>query len=407
MERLTGAMRYYPWGSRTLLANLTGRQIPVDRPEAELWFGAHPTGSAMVGERSLLDIISQAPAQQLGSRVAAAYGETLPFLLKLLSAEHPLSLQAHPTLKQARAGFVAENEAGIAVDAPNRNYRDANHKPELIVAVTQFEALAGFRPVAKTRELIDVLDAPGLKHYSVLLDGDNEADNLRALFTTWINLPGARVDELVSEVVAAAERVAASDAAPWIRTVAASLVQIAHRYPGDIGVLGVLLLNRITLQPGEAIFLGPGQLHAYLSGLGVEIMANSDNVLRGGLTSKHVDVPELLRVLDFNPNVDPLIKPQAKQTERGSDYLHYDTPADEFCLDKAVLTEQPFVLEHDGPVLVLCTQGAVAATQASDAQAEPLTFSQGEAMWVSAADAAVQLTARDAAEPTTVFFARV
>ncbi|WP_026162085.1 mannose-6-phosphate isomerase, class I [Corynebacterium ulceribovis] len=406
MERLTGAMRYYPWGSRTLLANLTGRQIPVDRPEAELWFGAHPTGSAMVGDRSLLDIISQDPKQHLGERVVTQHGETLPFLLKLLSAEQPLSLQAHPTIEQAQAGFAAENAAGIAVDAPNRNYRDANHKPELIVAVTQFEALAGFRPVAQTRELIDVLGTPGLQHYAVLLDGEDEADSLRALFTTWINLPGDRVDALVNEVVADAERVVASEAPEWIRTVAASVVQIAQRYPGDIGVLGVLLLNRITLQPGEGIFMGPGQLHAYLSGLGVEIMANSDNVLRGGLTSKHVDVPELLRVLNFTPNSDPLIKPQVKQTSQGNDYLHYDTPVDEFYLDQAALTEEPFVLNHDGPVLVLCTQGEVSAAAAQD-DTSALKISQGEALWVSAAESDIELRAQDAQQPTRVFFARV
>ena len=265
MQLLHSATRNYSWGSRTLIPHLQG-QPDSDKPVAELWFGAHPGDPSTVDGRLLNEVIAEDPAGQLGSRVSAEYGERLPFLLKVLAAEEPLSLQAHPSKTQAEEGFARENAAGIELTASNRNYKDDNHKPELIVALTDFYAMAGFRPLARTRELFAALECPELDHYVAMLDDDpsatTESANLRVLFTTWITIPSAKRKELISAIVAAGERLIAADPADWKSRVMSTVLDLNQRYPGDIGVLGALLLNHIELSPGEAVFLDAGQLHA-------------------------------------------------------------------------------------------------------------------------------------------------
>ena len=223
----------------------------------------------------------------------------LPYLLKVLAADEPLSLQAHPSAAQAAEGFARENAAGIPVDAPTRNYRDASHKPELICALTEFHALVGFREIAQTLALLRALDVAELAPHVALLAAQPDAAGLRALFTTWITLPQSVLDRAVPALQTACVRLA-QQGREFAREARMAL-ELSERYPGDAGVLAALLLNLVVLAPGEALYLPAGNLHAYLSGAGVELMANSDNVLRGGLTSKHVDVAELLRVLDFTP----------------------------------------------------------------------------------------------------------
>lgn len=392
MESIDAVVQSYPWGSRTLIAELMGEPSPAARPQAEAWFGAHPLAPSSVGGRSLADVIADDPGAALGP-AAEVSGGTLPFLMKLLAAAEPLSLQAHPTLRQARDGFAAENGRGIAPTAPHRNYRDANHKPELIVALTRFDALAGFRPVAKTKELFDALAIPELGHYTVLLDAPSPAEGLRALFTTWLTLPSRVLQDLVGAVHSACR---AYGGGGWVGEVAATTADIAARYPGDPGVLASMLLNRITLRPGEGIYLGAGQLHAYLSGMGVEVMANSDNVLRGGLTSKHVDIVELLRVLDFAPADDPVVR----ATEVGG-VASYDTPAREFRLRRVTAPAGGEVaLPGDGPsvVLVVAGSGDVASPTGR------VELARGRAAWVPAADRACVLRAT-AQEGVTAFVA--
>ena len=228
------------------------------------------------------------------------FGDTLPFLLKVLAADEPLSLQAHPSAEQAMEGFAREEKLGIPVSAPTRNYRDASHKPEILVALGQFEALAGFRSAARSVELMRALAVTDLDPFVNLLSDQSDADGLRALFTTWITAPQPDLDVLVPAVIDGAIHYVRSGKKKFAAE-AKTVLELGERYPGDAGVLASLLLNRITLNPGEAIYLPAGNLHTYLHGVGVEVMANSDNVLRGGLTPKHVDVPELLRVLDFTP----------------------------------------------------------------------------------------------------------
>lgn len=311
---LDGAERDYAWGSTTAIQTLLGRE-PDGRPLAELWFGAHPDDPAPVpGLGTTLDrLIAADPPALLGADTLDRFGAQLPFLLKLLAADSPLSIQAHPTRAQAQAGFAAEDARRVPRDAPERDYRDANHKPELLCALTDFEALCGFRPVADTLRLLDAFDLPELEPVRELLAGrgrgfPSEAvtagDGLRAAFTYLLRLP--EPGPLVAAVAARAEAIAD----PRWAGAAGAVRRCAAAFPGDVGVVLTLLLNHLVLRPGEAIYLGAGNVHAYLHGLGVEVMANSDNVLRCGLTSKHVDVDELLKITDFGERPDPRWRPE-------------------------------------------------------------------------------------------------
>jgi mannose-6-phosphate isomerase len=407
VEQLDNAVRPYAWGSRTVIAELLGQPVPSPHPQAELWLGAHPADPSMLvqpdGSRlSLLDAMTTDPDTSLGPVRARRWDGTLPYLLKVLAADEPLSLQAHPSLEQARDGFAREEAAGIPRDAADRNYRDANHKPELICALTEFHALVGFREPADSVRLLRALDVPELAGHAELLAGEPNADGLRALFTTWITLPQAVLDTLVPALQAGAVRLAG--AAGEFQAVARTVLELSERYPGDAGVLAALLLNRVTLAPGEALFLPAGNLHAYLSGAGVELMANSDNVLRGGLTPKHVDVPELLRVLDFGAAPPPVLRGL-----RDGGWIRYDTPVDEFLLRRWDATppagsapDEPtdhVAVPDGGPRILLCTAGSACA-RAADGE---LKISHGMSLWLAAADTGV--TVLDAAEGTQLFLA--
>lgn len=406
MHLLRPAVRTYAWGSRTAIAEFTGSPSPTAHPEAELWFGAHPGDPAWLqtddGEESLLDIVRDDPEGQLGALNRGRFGDTLPFLVKVLAADEPLSLQAHPSAAQAADGFAREDRRGIPVSAPTRNYRDRNHKPELLVALGTFEALAGFRPTGTTVELMQALAATDLAPHIGLLSDQSDADGLRALFTTWITAPQPDLDVLIPAVL--------DGAISYIRSgqkrfgpEAKTVLELGERYPGDAGVLAALLLNRITLTPGEAIYLPAGNLHAYLRGIGVEVMANSDNVLRGGLTPKHVDVPELLRILDFAPTAEANLRPK---TLLDGNELTYQTPAPEFAVSVLGLDGEQLGHEidapapHDGPQILLCTQGSVVV----HAKSGVVTLERGAAAWVAADDGPIRLIA---ARPARLFRAMV
>ena len=406
MELLHGAVRTYAWGSRTAIAEFTGRPAPTAHPEAELWLGAHPGDPAWLetpsGKTSLLDAVAANPEGQLGSAVRERFGDTLPFLVKVLAAEEPLSLQAHPSPGQAQEGYNREDSLGMPVNSPVRNYRDRSHKPELLVSLGEFHALAGFRPVTRTIELMRALAVSDLDPYLALLSGQPDAEGLRALFTTWITALQSDLDVLVPAVLDGAVayvRTGAKEFAAEART----LLELGERYPGDAGVLAALLLNRVSLGPGEGIYLPAGNLHSYLHGVGVEVMANSDNVLRGGLTPKHVDVPELLRVLDFNPAEEDWLRP--KQVRDGIETV-YETPAPEFAT--SVLSLDGDDLGHDvdvparhrGPQILLCTRGS-ALVRSDSAEVK---VDRGVSVWVAADDGPLRLLAD---EPTEIFRATV
>ncbi|WKD59717.1 mannose-6-phosphate isomerase, class I [Corynebacterium caspium] len=392
MEHLEGTIRAYPWGSRTLIPSLCGKPVPSARPEAELWFGAHPASpSTLASSGTLLDAaIAANPTALLGKRVVDDFGPNLPFLIKLLAADQPLSLQAHPSKVQAEEGYARENAAGISLNASNRNYKDPNHKPELIVALNEFHAMAGFRPLAQTLELFKALDCQPLARYLNIVDltGADEATNLRALFTTLITIPKAIREALINDLIECAKKPLAGP--EWINEVLTNVLELQERYPGDIGVLGALLLNHLTLQPGEAIYMDAGTLHAYIRGLGVEIMANSDNVLRGGLTSKFVDVGELLRVINFEPTVDPRVHPKAG---------HYPVPVADFKITRLTVnsTDTDSTLYSDGPAILLCTRGRIVirstATAAAATDTAAIYLRAGEAAWLPASEGEVLVQA--------------
>ncbi|MEV0295144.1 mannose-6-phosphate isomerase, class I [Nocardia sp. NPDC050710] len=391
MHELVGALRSYAWGSRTALAQLCGRPVPSAHPEAELWFGAHPADPAHVrveqGTRSLLELVAADPDRELGS-AAPEFGGKLPFLLKILAAEEPLSLQAHPSTAQARAGFERENRARVPLDSPMRNYRDENHKPELVVALERFEALAGFRDPRRTVALLRALAVPQLESFADLLAAQPDSAGLRTLFTTWITLPHNALATLLPAVLDGCVRYLSGKGKREFTAEARTALELAEAYPGDAGVLAALLLNRLTLEPGQGLFLAAGNLHAYLRGLGVEIMANSDNVLRGGLTPKHVDVAELLRVLDFEPIDLPVILPEPA----GDGSVRYWTPAPEFALHRFDLTAgSAQVPLHDGPGIVLVTAGTIRLLQ----NGVELMLGRGTAAWISAADSDIRAQAVD------------
>ena len=342
---IEGVIRHYAWGSRVAIARLLDIE-PDGQPDAELWFGAHAGDPAGVAEHgTTLDaLIAVDPVAALGRSNGRRFGPQLPFLLKVLAAERPLSIQVHPSLEQAQAGFDAEEAAGVARDAPERNYPDRNHKPELLCALTPFEALCGFRPIAETLELLNALAVPQLGFVPDLLRGPG---GLRAAFTALLSHaePAVLVDALTARIGARAQ------VGPLH---AAALA--AQDFPGDIGVVLAVLLNYVRLEPGEAIFVAAGNVHAYLRGTGVEIMASSDNVLRCGLTPKYVDVAELLKITDFSE----LAEPRCPAEVTGC-VTRFPTPASDFELE--IIDLDPLTGSYglaDGvPHIVLCLEKAL------------------------------------------------
>ncbi len=319
MQRLTNTVMAYPWGSTQDLAALRGLP-PSEKPEAELWMGAHPNAPSSLDDGRPLDAaIASGPVEFLGTAIAAEFGR-LPFLLKLLAAAEPLSLQAHPSKAQAEAGFAHEEALGIPRAAPHRNYKDNNHKPELVCVLTPFWALCGFREPAESAALLRALEVDALAPIVTLLD----AGNLREAFLTLLGVTGEARAALVRPAVAAAKArrpTAKTDPYFW-------LARLGDAYPDDAGAITSLLLNLLELKPNQALYLPAGNLHAYLEGFAVEIMAASDNVLRGGLTPKYVDREELAKVLDIAPYAVVVFEPAV-----GTDHFaHYRTPARDFAL---------------------------------------------------------------------------
>ena len=382
-------IRPYAWGSRTAIAELLGAPSPSPHPQAELWVGAHPADSSTLvderGERSLADLIAQDPIGMVGEHSYALFGARLPFLLKVLAADEPLSLQAHPSVEQATRGFAAEETAGIPRTSGNRNYRDSSHKPELICALTEFDALCGFREPEATVRLLSALEVPQLDHYLGVLSGQPDEYGTRALFSMVITIPPAKLGPLLADVLSACvEKVRAAATSEFDLEYRTAL-SLGERYPGDPGVLASLLLNRFVLAPGDALYLPAGNLHAYLHGVGIEIMANSDNVLRGGLTPKHVDVPELMKVLDFRPGDVPVLR--GDPVAEG--HVVYPTPTPEFKFARLELHGEKREMTHPGPQVLLTIQGEIVAT---DGRGTEITVPRGHSVWFGASDGPVWIS---------------
>lgn len=376
---LKNTIQEYAWGSHTAIAEFLGTSSPSAQPQAELWMGAHPKAPSKIlvdgGWRPLPEVLEEWPVEILGPRVADAFGPTLPFLFKVLAAAKPLSIQAHPDLQQARDGFARENKLGIPLDAPNRNYRDANHKPEIICALTPFWALNGFRAPAEIVALLGKIDSPVLAEPTRTLQQSPDAPGLGRFFDTIMTMPDSPRRAAVGEAVVYARNNAVDDpVSEWI-------IKLNAEYPGDIGVLSPLLLNLVKLDPGQAMYLRAGRLHAYLDGVGMELMANSDNVLRGGLTPKHIDVPELLKVLDFDFEELAVLEPR----ESGPCERAYNSDAPEFDLTVIVVSSgSSYTSPEDRSVeILICTSGSAVAKNLENSAA--LELSKGMSVLVPSA----------------------
>jgi len=395
---ITNTPRDYAWGSVTAIPELLGRTV-TGAPQAELWLGAHPGSPSVVvnpamvgGADTLLDWIDEEPQDALGPDRSG-----LPFLLKVLAAAAPLSLQAHPTPEQAREGFAREEAAGVPIDDPARNYKDPFPKPELVVALSErFEALSGFRPVEETLAEVETLDAGSgrLGPLTVHLQHGLE-DTVRWLETA--DSSAQAIVQAVSDLAAALPDEALTPNTATVRDLAAS-------YPGDPGVVVSLLMHRVTLAAGEAMYLPAGNIHAYLDGLGIELMAPSDNVLRGGLTPKHVDVPELLRVLDFTAYPAPVLEPVriAPGVERfapeGVGFALLRVGGDGRPVGPGTGGVVPLV----GPSIAICTAGAVTLVGATSAT----LLRQGESCYITPDEGDVTVEADGGSgHPSTVFIA--
>ncbi|MGF1726841.1 mannose-6-phosphate isomerase, class I [Photobacterium nomapromontoriensis] len=371
--RMHNVIQDYAWGSTTSMAELFGIENPEAKPQAEIWMGAHQNGCSQIdvnGQPTLLSSFIAADMPTIiGADTAKQYGE-LPYLFKVLAADKALSIQVHPSKAQAEAGFAKEEAQGIPRTAGNRNYKDPNHKPELVYALTPYQAMNGFREFVDIVAYFRALGIDGLTMLvDALADNQNEA-GLAAFFEAMLSLEGEAKESSVSQLLAYA---AANTSDPLF----ALILELAEQYPGDIGLFGPLMLNTLTLQPGEAMFLDACTPHAYIKGTGLEIMANSDNVLRAGLTPKYMDVPELVACTRCVPMpLDTLLL--APQVDNGVEY--YPVPVPDF---KFSVYQQP-------QALVLCTDSAEillavdAPLMVAHADGESLMVAKGESVFIPA-----------------------
>jgi len=356
---LKNTIQEYAWGSHTAIAELLGRPAPSENPQAELWMGAHPRSPSLVdigGEWvPLTEAIRRHPQPVLGAETAGRYHSQLPYLFKVLAAAKPLSIQAHPSMPQAIAGFERENQRGIAIDAPERNYRDPNHKPECLCALTPFWALSGFRP---TEDILRLLASvwPDRRMTDLdLLASDGNGEGAKRFFGFLMSLSEREKLGIIQAATGKLQSLPEEESAyRWAEA-------LCREHPADIGVLSPMLLNLVCLEPRQAIYLPAGTLHAYLDGVGIELMANSDNVLRGGLTRKHIDVPELLSVVDFSQSDGTTIAP----VQAGPSEYTYVCPAEEFELSLlSTKSDLAYKSSKNRSVeILLCVKGQALVTE--------------------------------------------
>lgn len=375
MDMLDNPIRNYAWGSTTSIAAMQGRPVPTAEPEAELWMGAHPDSPSRIRRAGATipvgDAVAADPVGLLGAAVAERFGPRLPFMLKVLAAEFSLSLQAHPDAETAARRYADENAAGIGHGAAERRYADPYAKPEMLVALDEFDTLCGFRDPAESAAVLASLNVPALAPViAALRDGSAIGDangsaprcgavapRLRRAVEMLLRWPAPERARVVTAVVAAADPVTFPDRDLDY------VADLGRRFPGDMGVVVALLLNRVRLRADEAIWMPAGNLHAYLHGTGMEVLAASDNVLRGGLTTKAIDVDELLRVLRFEVQAEPARK--AVVVRPG--VLTWPAPAPEFALFRVeVGAASPIELAVEGPRIVFCAQGEVTVDDRDD-----------------------------------------
>ena len=382
MLLLTNTVQSYAWGRSDGLAAIVGSE-PSGGPEAELWVGTHPAAPSVVVDdpegRTLAEVIASDPVRWLGPDLAEAGHTALPFLLKILAMGRPLSLQAHPSAEQAAIGYAREEEASVDLDARNRTYRDPNPKPEALVALFDTWALCGFREPVEAAALVRLLEVPSLAPLQSVLEGGGE-EALHDALAWLLHLHGPDIDSVVAGAVDVAARVstgAPDDPMTWV-------VRLAELHPGDPTVLSPLLMELIHLAPGQAVHLPAGNLHAYLEGAGIEVMQASDNVLRGGLTSKHVDAEELLSIIGFEPGVPtpPVHK------DHGGGLQTYDAGEETFGLALVTPGEHTVDIAPSGPALLLATDGRIDLA----GEGGGLSLEGGDAAFVAPAEGTITVS---------------
>jgi mannose-6-phosphate isomerase len=388
VDLLHNTVQPYAWGSTTAIPELLGVANPEGTPQAELWMGAHPTAPSRLARHGIdttLDAaIAAAPEAELGQATARRFGGRLPFLLKVLAAQQALSIQLHPDRAQAEAGFAAEEARGVPRSARERVYVDDWPKPEVLCALTPFEVLAGLRPASEAADVIGGLHVDALDGVVAELRADPKPPTVARALATLLAWPEQDRARLVADVVASAAR--ASEQPSAFQPAYGAVGRMAVDHPGDIGLVCSLLMNHAIVEPGRALFMGAGGVHAYIRGTGIELMANSDNVIRAGLTPKHIDIPELVRVLDPEVAV-PILT--ARQVGVGVE--EFDTPVPEFRLRRLTVSPTPssstrLHVPGDGlPRILLCVEGAVTAASAG----RSLDLGRGQSCYLSAADADV------------------
>ena len=365
--RLQNTIRDYAWGSLTALPELIGVE-PDGKPQAELWMGAHESApSVLPSGDSLYDVVSAGPSDVLGAETAERFEGRFPFLAKLLAAGQPLSIQAHPSREQAIDGYARDEAAGIPRDAADRNYKDAWPKPEILIALEPFDALVGFRPLHSTVALLDALAPEGFYELTDLLRNGK----LQDAFTQFMSADRDSIRPLVAALGEAVARYTGKA----FGLERESLAKLCADFPDDPGVLAALLLNRVRLERFEAVYLPAGNVHAYLQGLGFEVMANSDNVLRGGLTSKHIDVPELVSVVDFEPLADPVLT----ATTVADGVATYETGCEYFAIHRVELDGDERTVDGTGPRIICCVAGTIDALGKESA----VTLSTGQSAFAA------------------------
>ncbi|KHO34736.1 mannose-6-phosphate isomerase [Enterobacter sp. FB] len=379
MQKLINSVQNYAWGSKTALTDLYGIANPNNLPMAELWMGAHPKSSSKIEDasgqaRSLRDVIDADKAALLGDKVAQRFGE-LPFLFKVLCADQPLSIQVHPNKQASEIGFAKENAAGIPLDAAERNYKDPNHKPELVFALTPFLAMNAFREFSEIISLLQPVAGANnaIAHF---LENPN-AEALSQLFASLLNMQGEEKSHALAVLKAALE---SQQGEPW-----ETIRLIAQFYPDDSGLFSPLLLNVVKLNPGEAMFLFAETPHAYLQGVALEVMANSDNVLRAGLTPKYIDIPELVANVKFvaKPTAELLTQPVKNGAE-----LDFPIPVEDFAFSLHDLSQTETTIAQESAAILFCVEGEATLHKGE----QRLVLKPGESAFVAANESPVSVS---------------
>lgn len=379
MQKLINSVQNYAWGSQTALTDLYGIPNPDNLPMAELWMGAHPKSSSKIEDasgnvRALRDVIEADKTALLGNAVADRFGE-LPFLFKVLCADQPLSIQVHPNKKASELGFAKENAAGIPLDAAERNYKDPNHKPELVFALTPFLAMNAFREFS---EIVSLLQPVAGAHTAIAHFLENpDAASLSQLFASLLNMQGDEKSHALAILKIALD---SQQGEPW-----QTIRVISEFYPDDSGLFSPLLLNVVKLNPGDAMFLFAETPHAYLQGVALEVMANSDNVLRAGLTPKYIDIPELVANVKFvaKPAADLLTQPVKNGAE-----LDFPIPVEDFAFSLHDLSHTETTIAQESAAILFCVEGEAVLSKGE----QRLVLKPGESAFIAANESPITIS---------------